>query len=187
MEHIFNKWGFTMRYITLFLILSLVCYVLLFPASLNAESTLKVGFIDSQRIIEGSIKGKEAMEGIKNIRNENVAQIEALNNEIETLKNELRKKEFALTAEGKAELEEKIRKKYVDLKKFQDEKELELKDTYLKKLKDIEREVIDIVQKIGREEGFSLILGRDESGIIFADPQIDLTDKVIQLYDKPSK
>ncbi|MGA1826015.1 MAG: OmpH family outer membrane protein [bacterium] len=176
-----------MRYINLLLLFSLVGLVLSFPTLLYAESNLKIGFIDSQRIIEESIKGKETMEDIKNIRNENVSLIEKIQKEIESLENELRKKEFALTAEGKAELEGKIRNKYVDLKKLRDEKELELKDIYLKKLKDIEREVINIVQKIGRDESFSLILGRDESGIIFANPKIDITDKVIKFYDQQQK
>ena len=176
-----------MRYINLLLVFSLVCLALSFPTLLYAESNLKIGFIDSQRIIEESIKGKETMVKIKNIRNENVSLIEKINKEIESLENELRKKEFALTAEGKAALENKIRGKYLDLKKFKGEKELELKDIYLKKLKNIEREVINIVQKIGRDENFSLILGRDESGIIFATPQIDITDKVIKFYDQPKK
>ena len=62
-----------MRYINLLLIFSLVCLALSFPTLLYAESNLKIGFIDSQRIIEESIKGKETMEKIKNIRNENVS------------------------------------------------------------------------------------------------------------------
>lgn len=171
----------------MYVLLIFFCFTLLFPALLYAQSNLKIGFIDSQRIVEESIKGKETLQKIKDLRNENISQIEEINKEIESLENELRKKEFALTAEGKSEIEEKIRHKYLDLKKFRETKEQQLKDIYVKNLKDIEREVINIVQKIGREEDFTLILGRDESGIIFATPQIDLTDKIIKSYDQSKK
>jgi len=182
--HIFKR-GNKMRYINFVVIITIICFALLLPTRLYAESNQKIGYIDSQRIVEESIKGKEALQKIKAIRNKNVSEIEKLTKDIESLDNEKRKKEFALTAEGKAEIEEKIRLKYLDLKKFRDSKEQELKEIYLKNLKAIEDQVIDIVRKIGRDGGFTLILGKDESGIIFADTKIDLTDKVIKEYDQP--
>ena len=176
-----------MKYFKFYFLSIILAFCFLLPKGLYAESSPKIGFIDSQRIIDETVSGQKALEEMKKIKDENLLKLEKKSKEIESLETGLRKKEFVLTAEGKSEIEANIRQNYLELKKLKEEKEAELREIYLKNLKKIEREVIDIVQKIGREQSYTLILGRDESGIIFADPQIDLTDQVIKLYDQSKK
>jgi outer membrane protein len=149
-----------------------------------SSSELKIGYINSQRIIDESKAGKDTTKKMEEFKIESTVKLEQRNKEIEELEQELRKKEFVITPETKKEIEEKIRDKSLELKFFKESKEKELKELFYKNLKGIENQVLTIVQRIGQEEGFDLILGRDESGILFANPKYDLTDKVIQIYDQ---
>jgi outer membrane protein len=149
-----------------------------------SSSGLKIGYINSQRIIDESKAGKETTQKMESFKEENTEKLEQKNKEIEALEQELRKKEFAITPETKKEIEDKIREKNLELKFFKEAKEKELKEIFYKNLKSIENQVLAIVQKIGQEENYDLILGRDESGILYANPAHDLTDKIIQIYDQ---
>jgi Skp family chaperone for outer membrane proteins len=42
-------------------------------------------------------------------------------------------------------------------------------------------------QKMGGEERFDLILGKNEATVAFASNSIDLTDRVIKIYDLQKK
>ena len=145
---------------------------------------LKIGFINSQRIIDESKAGRETTRKMEAFKTENTGKLERMNKEIEDLAQELRKKEFALSPEKKREIEDTIRQKRLELKFFKEDKEKELKELFYENLKNVENEVLSIVQRIGQEEGFDLVLGRDESGILYANPKIDITDKVIRIYDQ---
>ncbi len=148
---------------------------------------LKIGYINSQRILDESKIGKEATRSIKKLEEEKTDQMALKKKEIDVLEGELRKKEFAITPEKKKEIEEEIRHKMLELKFFEETKDKEIKEKYFKTLKKIEGEVLDIVLKIGQDDGYDLILGREESGILFANPKYDLTDVVIRAYDKNSE
>ncbi|MGA1796809.1 MAG: OmpH family outer membrane protein [bacterium] len=145
---------------------------------------LKIGFINSQRIIDESRAGRETTKKMETFKTENMEKLEGMNKEIEGLEQDLRKKEFALSPEKKREIEDSIRQKRLELKFFKEDKEKELKELFYQNLKNVENEVLSIVQRIGQEEGFDLVLGRDESGILYANPKIDITDKVIRIYDQ---
>lgn len=45
----------------------------------------------------------------------------------------------------------------------------------------------EIVEEFGRKEGFSLVLERNESGLIYANQLTDLTERLIQSYNKKYK
>lgn len=168
----------------LIIILPLIAFFAISSIAKAESPKLKIGYINSQRIIDESKAGKQTTEKMEEFKKENMAKLEQKSKEIEELEQELRKKEFAITPETKKQIEEKIRDKSLELKIFKETKEKELKEIFYNNLKSIEGQVLAIVQKIGQDEGFDLILGRDESGILYADPKYDLTDKVVQIYDQ---
>ena len=56
---------------------------------------------------------------------------------------------------------------------------------------EIERNIatglLKVIQKIGAEEGFNLILEKNKTIVLFASKSIDLTDQVIKVYDLQKK
>jgi outer membrane protein len=172
------------RLLVVMVILPLMTMFALGFATQVFSEDLKIGYINSQRIIDESKAGKSTTMKMEEFKRESTTKLEQKNKEIEDLQQELRKKEFAITPEKKKELEEKIRDKSLELKFFKESKEKELKELFYGNLKGIENDVLNIVQQIGQDEGFDLILGRDESGILYANPKFDITEKVIRIYDQ---
>ena len=47
----------------------------------------------------------------------------------------------------------------------------------------IAKDLLKAAEEIGKEEGYSLILEKRAGGIVYAPSSVDLTDKLIKLYD----
>jgi outer membrane protein len=58
-----------------------------------------------------------------------------------------------------------------------------LKELNLKLSNKIKKDVFGIVEEIGKEGGYLLILERRVGGVVYAPHAIDMTDKVIEAYN----
>ena len=45
-------------------------------------------------------------------------------------------------------------------------------------------ELLQVAQNLGKSEGYTMILEKTESSIVYADESIDITDKVIKASEK---
>ena len=48
----------------------------------------------------------------------------------------------------------------------------------------MQKAVMDIVQKIGKKEGFLLIIEKKTAGVMYNPESIDITEKIITEYNK---
>ncbi|MBW1888283.1 MAG: OmpH family outer membrane protein, partial [Deltaproteobacteria bacterium] len=60
----------------------------------------------------------------------------------------------------------------------------EMKNSEIEATKKVGKELEKIVTKIGKEEGYIIILEKRTVGLIYYDDSIDITNQVIQTYDK---
>ena len=49
------------------------------------------------------------------------------------------------------------------------------------------KEIKDIVHAIGKQDGLDVIVDTTSGGVLFHNPGVDLTEKVIKLYDQKKK
>lgn len=149
----------------------------------KATNTGGVAYIDSQRVVDESKAGRASLKELEDFKKKNEEELAKRDREIKELEDELQKQKMALSAEAQNKKEETIRRKGIELKRFKEDKEQELKELYFKHLNKIKEEIIQIVRKIGQEKGYTMIVNKDES-IIYADPNYDITSLVIEEYDK---
>jgi len=51
----------------------------------------------------------------------------------------------------------------------------------------IAQDLLKVVQKMGAEEGYTVILERNENIVLFANNATDITDRVVKAYDTQKK
>jgi len=168
-----------------FFMLVLAAVVFFWPVKLLAaqQTAGGVAYIDSQRVVDESKAGKASLKELEDFKKKNEEELTKRDKEIKDLEEGLQKQKFALSSEEQSKREEDIRRKGIDLKRFKEDKEQELKDLYFKHLNKIKEEIVQVVQKIGQEKGYTLIINKDDS-IIYASPDHDITKLVIEAYDK---
>jgi len=163
----------------------IVAGALICSPAMAAEN--KFGYVSIQKAATESVAGKEATGKLNeqfNQARENLATDEA---EIKKLEEALNKQGMMLTDKVRREkLKEYLRRKRNFERSVKDaEAELQLKEEELKD--EILEDLIPIVQKYGKENGFTFIFEKDRSSMLFALDELDITDKVIAIYDAQYK
>jgi outer membrane protein len=161
---------------------ALLASLLLVPA-VGAEQTVKIGFVDMQKALNESSNGRTALERLKKLMEAKQAELQSEKEMIELKKDELDKQGLLLNETTRREREEQIRTMERDHnRKFSDTKE-ELGREEAKYTSTIRTDLLKVVQELGKDEGYLLVLEKQFSAILYAPESIDLTDSIIKRYD----
>ncbi|MEQ9620082.1 MAG: OmpH family outer membrane protein [Deltaproteobacteria bacterium] len=143
----------------------------------------KIGVIDLQQVIATSRAGKAAKTQFESEFKQKQQIIESKRAQLERMKNEFIQNGPVMnetTRKQKADqieqLDKELQRSRADFRDELQKKDFELLEKILKDLD-------GILQSIGKSEGYTLIIEKTEGGVIFANPTIDITQKVIKAYD----
>ena len=159
---------------TLSLLTLLTLAMLLGGGFLSAQS--KIGILDPQEILEKSIEGKKAFTKLQDFQKMKGEQLEKMKKDADLLEEKLRTQ--GMTMSDKARL---------DLTKEIESKKSSLQNEYNNAQRDLQFQQQEIFGKI--QEALSPIIKaiREEKGLIVDfDPSIEITDEVVQRYNKAS-
>lgn len=160
-----------------------VCLAALFIGSLHSAVAQKYALIDMEYILK-SIPDYEMMnEQLEAVSKKWSEEVSAVRNEAETMYKKYQTDLVFLSAEQKTTREEEIVKKEqqaaeLQTKYFGPEGELFKKRASL--MKPIQDEIWNAIKEIATQNSFQLVLDRGTSGIIYANPGIDISDAVLK-------
>jgi len=172
----------------LFAIIGIVLIVIVGGwTGLLLAAELKIGCVDIQRAINECQAGKEAKKAITKEVEKYQRLIVDKQRELQTMKESLDKQSPMLNPEARAGREKEYQNKFREFQRWGEDNQNEIKQ----KTSDIERNIAiglqKVVQKIGAEEGYTLILEKNEMIVLFAQKAIDVTDRVIKIFDAQKK
>lgn len=168
-----------MRYGLLLLALAL------FPAVGSAQDKVKIGFIDVQRAITESTPGKRAKERFQSQVKKAETDLLKEKTELERLKAELDKKGPLLKEDERRSLEGDLQRRAVNYQRSMTDQQQELRAKEGEMTADIVKDLEKIVNEVGKAEKFTLIFERSQ--ILYSDQAIDITSKVIEVYNSRKK
>jgi len=153
----------------------------------TSAPTLRVGFVDIQRVLARSSAGVAAREQLEKEKAVMQKQVDTQRVELEKLRDELEKKGQLLSAEARREKQDMLERKVRDARRLVDDLQGSLQKKEEALLAKVLQDVSGLIQKIGKEKGYGMVLERQRSSILYAAPESDLTDEVIRAYDDETK
>jgi outer membrane protein len=168
----------------------------------QAQQALKVGVVDLQAVLDGSVRGKAAKDRLKELSVKLQEDIKSKREfkdkreeELQKLRTEIRSQGLVLSETARVAKEEDFRNKIRELKRFIDDtnrfiedatqefRERESRETQL-----LLGEIRKIVAEVGKQENYTLILEGNENAtvVLHFTKTIDLTPKIVQRYDQAS-
>jgi outer membrane protein len=142
---------------------------------------VKIGIINPQEVLQNSLKGKEAIERLKSMQLSKQKRYEAMQKAIDALEKETMSP--ALNQEAKGRKTQDLQNKRIEIKRFTEDAQKESMAAQQKEFEDIQRDLMPLIEKIAKADGFSLILDLNTAGVTYFEPAIDITDKVVKAYD----
>jgi len=148
---------------------------------------LKIGCVDAQRVVNECNSGREA----KKVIIKEVQRLRLLTTEkqkkLQMLKESLDKQNLLLNPEARATREREFQNKLREFQRWAEDNQNEINQKRMELERKIATGLLKVIRKIGADEGYVLILEKNENIVLFGSKSIDLTDQVIDAYNLQKK
>ena len=148
---------------------------------------LKIAYVDIQKAVNECNAGKDA----KKVITKEVEKFQRLiadkQKELQTLKESLDKQTLMMTPDARANKEREYQSKLREFQRWGEDSQNEINQKRMELERSISVGLIKTIQKIGTDEGYTLILERNENIVLHISKALDITDRVIKVHDAQKK
>lgn len=160
-----------------------VASLLLFVVQGAMAADVKLGVMNVQKIIVSCKAGKAAKERFDVKMKDLQSSFTGEEADLKKLQAEIKKKSSAWSEEKKAEKVREFQKSGRELQAKTEDARFEMKQLQDKELEPILKALEKVVEKYGKDQGYTMILD-SKNGVIFFDKTIDISDSIVKLLDK---
>ena len=148
---------------------------------------MKLGTVDMTRILDGSKRGKALSERLKAIHDKHQAQIGPLETKLQQVSKSLNNAPPTGNMEVSFKLQRDSRLLDMELRFVRERgrAEIEMTRDHFRQL--LIKEVEPMLEALADEKGCTVVLTVPGSGVLYAQPDLDLTDDLLQRLDQFSK
>lgn len=163
-----------------FLLISIVASAQWLPSVGQAQ---KIGVVDMQRALNETEDGRKAKAKLEKYAAKRQKDLNDKQESLKKLKETLEKQASVLERPVLQKKYEAYQKQVMELQStyMEFQREFQAKEGEL--TQDIVLRMRDIMKRVGQKEGYTLILDRNEGGVVFVPSTYDLTDILIQRYN----
>lgn len=145
---------------------------------------IRVGYVDLQQALNSSSAGEKAKDSFKAEVERMEQVLEKRRAKVEKLKGELEKKALLLRDDERVALQRDYRQELRDFERLYKDSQEELKIRDRELTARILVELRQIVNAIGEQGDYSVILEGNNTVVLYGSKSIDLTEAVIKAYNK---
>ena len=148
-----------------------------------SPSQLKIAVIDVSRLVTDSVAGKEVLDTLQKLSETKSADLKVLADELEGLQGQINEGRLSLSEARISELQRQLEDKTIGFRRARDDADRELKELQAQRFANIERRVMPIINEVGERNGYTMIFNKFESGLVFAQDSVDITDEILRSFD----
>ena len=153
------------------------------PAPKPFPEGAKIAFINIQRIASESGEGKAATAKVQALNQKKVQELNDKNKALQADQQKLQSGGTVMSDSARAELEKKIERQNVDIQRTTQDAQQEVQELQQELQNEFQRRLLPIVQQVAQEKGLQILFSAADSGIVWADPGLDITADVIKRFD----
>ena len=163
---------------------AIIVVILLVYNVVLAEDFSRVGLIDLQRCLKESKEGQKIFQILKKKKDDLQRRLDTRQRELLELRKELDKQAMMLSMDAQEGKKRTIERKTRELEYLYKDLNEEMVKLQNKERNKIFKELEKIIEKIGSEENYTLIMEKRAGGVLYRSESIDITDRVIKAYDQ---
>lgn len=159
----------------------LIAMIMVLAGGIAGAAEVKIGMIDIQKIMLESKAAKKARDIYMKELETKKAQLIAKDNEARKLDEEIKKEGANMAPAARQDKTEKLEKEIKELGRLKADMEDELKKKDAELTRKVAGEILEILKEFQKKEKYTIIL--DKRNVVMSDEAINITDKIIRLYD----
>ncbi len=153
----------------------------------NGNAQVKIGYVDLSKALNESKAGKDAKAELEGLIKQRQSQIDELEKKINAKRAEFERQAPALSDQAKAEKQSEIERAIMDYQRLVQEAQAEVEKRQRELTAGIIKDLKEIIGEIGKKEGYTIILESSDGLILYSKEGLDLTERVIKIYNERRK
>lgn len=145
---------------------------------------VKVGVVDIQEVVDSIDDGKKAQSEFKKIFEEKNKELEDKAKSLKKQAESLEGQKLVLSAQAFEDKRKDVEAKRNDLMQQQMNYQVELQKKEMDLKGKLFTKVRAVVEKVGKDGGYTIVLEKAEGGVFYFPANVDLTKKVVEEYGK---
>jgi outer membrane protein len=162
---------------------TLVAALLLASFSPSVFAQVRIAVVDMQRALNETQDGRRAKAQLKRLFKRRQQALDAKQNELKKMKESIEKQKNVLSRDALQKRLEEYQQAFVELQTTYVEYQRELAQKEAQLTKGILERMQGILRRIGQSENYTMIVERNEGGVVWAPSSLDITDDLIQRYN----
>jgi outer membrane protein len=164
--------------------ITLVAALLLASVAPRVFAQVRIAVVDMQRALNETEDGRRAKAQLKRLFKRRQQALDTRQNELKKMKEDIERQRDVLSQDALAKRVEEYQKAFVELQTTYVEYQRELAQKEAQLTKGILERMSNILRRIGQAEGYTLIVERNEGGVMWVPNNLDVTDDLIQRYNR---
>lgn len=154
------------------------------PLSGQEAAALKIGVFNADRIMADTRPGQQALALFNQLREQRVGELQVQQDQI----NGLRQQALAAIpgSPESAQLQRQMEDRMLQMDRLEQDVQQELGLRQNELTAGITEMVAAIIETVGGEGGYTMIFNSLQSGLVYIDPTIDITDEIVRRVDEAS-
>ena len=149
-----------------------------------AKPLEKIALVDLQRCILETVQGVKAKKDLEASFARGQSQLEKKTKELQKKVEDLRAKAAMLSQDELAKRQQELVAKDQELQQLYADLQEDIATKEAQLTEKIYKNVAALVKDVAREETLQVVLVRSQANVLYANPKLDLTNRIIVAYDK---
>ena len=147
------------------------------------QDGLKYAYIRIDRIAAESNAGKVLNERVKALNDQKVRELNEKNKALQSVQQKLETGGSVLNDTARAQLQAEVERQQRDIQRFTEDAQQDLQALQQQLQEEFTRRLNPILDKVAKEKQVHMVFNATESGLVWADPSMDLTTDIIKALD----
>jgi len=153
------------------------------PPAVPFQDGLKYAYIRIDRIAAESAAGKSLNDRVKALNDQKVRELNDKNKALQSVQQKLESGGSVLNDTARAQLQAEVERQQRDIQRFTEDAQQDLQALQQQLQEEFTRKLNPILDKVAKEKQVHMVFNATESGLVWADPSMDLTTDIIKALD----
>jgi outer membrane protein len=147
----------------------------------------KIAYVDVQVIASNSAEGKAATAKLDEFRKKKTAELAEKNKQAQALQTKLDQGGTVLSDQARGQTEKELEKLQRDIQFFQQDAQNEINEMTQQLQAEFQQKLQPIIEQVATEKGLQVVFSIRDSGAIWANTGLDLSEEIVKRFDANSK
>lgn len=147
----------------------------------------KVGFVNLQAIAQLSAEGKAAAGRVNTLAQKKQTEAADRTKALQANQQKLETSGSVMSEAARAQLQKEIDRQQVDAQRFEQDAQAELQELQQELQQQFQARLMPVLEALAKEKSLQVLFSAGDSGVIWAEPGIDLTLEAVKRLDAAPK